>query len=360
MNKFNTGHLFFIICGVTIISMKTYPTIYIALGGRDSWISVLLSGVLLFIFAYSIFSICKRNNNFDMYDIYCSALGRPLGTFFIFIFLLTLFLTLIECTSVEANSMHVNMQFFTPPWFFLFFFIVPAIYTITRGQTAIIIVTIIGIILVTISGINLAILTAKYKHLEYLLPIMSKGFTHDFIISIIKSLAYFSGFSIIIPLLNKFENKNSIWKCIFWTLLFILQMEIVSTIGVISTFGIARLSPIYYPKLIQTQLINYFQFLESGELYVLLQMLGGWYIKYIITFFSLLTLLKQLKIERKFSVFIISLLVGICSYFCSIDTFVMFKLLSVYLDIILVNFLILPLIIFLIYDLKNKSHENNQ
>lgn len=360
MNKFNSRHLFFILSGVTIISMKTYPTIYTTIGGRDSWISVICSGVLLFAFAYIIISICKTNNNFNIHDIYCTALGKSLGTFFLCLFVLSLFFTLVECASIESNSMHVNIIFNAPPWFFIIFFVIPAIYTVSRGENAILIVCIIGIILVTISGINLAILTQKYKHFNYLLPIMNNGITFNFVVSVIKSFSYFANFSIILPILTEFSNKNSLRKSIGWTLLFIIQMEVFSTIGVLTTFGISRLNPIYYPKLVQTQLINYFGFLESGELYVLLQMLGGWYIKYILTFLSLILLLKKLNFKHKFTIVIISILVGISSYFCSLNTFLMFKFLNIYLGIILVNYILIPFIVFIIYHFKNMKVLENK
>ncbi|WP_026883866.1 GerAB/ArcD/ProY family transporter [Clostridium akagii] len=355
MDKFNGGHLFFILSGVTIVSMKTYPTIYTSIGGKDSWISVICSGLLIFAFAYIIITISKNNNNFNIYDIYCTALGKTLGKIFLWLFALTLVLTLIECSSVEANSMHINVLIETPPWFFIVFFIFPALYTVTRGKNAVIIVTIIGICFVIFSGTNLAILTQNYKHFEYILPIMSNGITLKFVGCIIKSLAYFANFAIILPMLTEIANKKTMRKNICWSLIFIIQMEVVATLGVITTFGAARLNNIYYPKLIQTQLINYFGFLESGELYVLLQMIGGWYIKYILTFLALSFLLEKLGVKSKLNIFIITIIVGISAYLCSFNTFILFQLLNIFLDVILLNFVIIPIIVFIIYNAKNKK-----
>jgi spore germination protein (amino acid permease) len=359
MNKFNGSHLFFILTGITIISMKTYPTIYTTIGGRDSWISVICSGLILFAFAYIIITISKKNNNFNIREIYCTALGKTLGTIFLCFFMFSMFLTLVECSSVEANSMHTNMLHDTPPWFFIAFLIIPAIYTIVKGRNSVIIVTIVAIALIIIAGISLAILTQQYKHIQYLFPIMGNGITMHFAGSIVKSLAYLSSFSIILPMLTEFNNKNSLRKYIGWTLVFIIQLAIVSTIGVLTTFGPARLNPIYYPKTIQAQLINYFEFLEGGELYVLLQLLGGWYIKYILTFLSIDMLLEKFNIKNKLIIFIITALVGISAYFCSSNTILLFKLLNIYLNIILVNYFIIPLIVFIIYHFRNKKALEN-
>ena len=100
-----------------------------------------------------------------MDEIYRKALGKTIGDIFLILFIITLIVTLIESSSVEANALHVNMLSDTPAWFFLLFIIIPAIYITNKGTRAIIIVTIIGICLIMVAGINLAILTAKYKKL---------------------------------------------------------------------------------------------------------------------------------------------------------------------------------------------------
>lgn len=359
MDKFNNNHIFFILSGLVIVSMKTYPTLITTLGGRDSWICVLCAGLIIFAYAYIMLNICKKNNNYNMCNIYRSTLGKKIGTIFIFLFLLTLIFTLIECSSIEANSMHINMLPETPPWFFLLFFIVPAIYTVMKGKNSILIVTIVLITVIIVSGISLAILTQGYKHIEYIMPIMEKGVDIKFIFAIIKSLCYWGSFSIILPMLTEFKDKKSLWKYTGWTLIFIIQMEVVAMTGIITTFGIGRLNPIFFPKLVQTQLVNYFNFLESGELYVILQMLGGWYVKYILTLLSIALILKNLNIKNKYYIYILTIIIGIVSYFISDSTILMFKILNLYLYITLANFIIIPFIVFMIYHFKQKNKAEN-
>ncbi|MDF2504493.1 endospore germination permease [Clostridium sp.] len=356
MDKFNGTHLIFILCGIAIVSMKTYPTVYTQLGGRDSWIAVICSGVILFLFAYMIIGISKKNNKYNMCDIYHIAVGKILGNILIGCFILTLFFTLIECTSIEANSMHVNMLSNTPPWFFTIFFAIPALYTFSKGKNSIVIVTVIGITLVTISGTNLAILTSKYKNYNFLLPIMEHGITKNFIISIIKSLALFSFFSVILPFLTELKDKRTVKKYITIALIFIVQMEVISTVGIIATFGTSRANTIYYPKLIQTQLVNYWGFLESGELYVLLQVIAGWYIKYVLTLFSMKLILKKLNIKNKVYTYLVTVLVIIAAIFFSRDSILLFKAVNIFLYISLANFIIIPTIVYIIFNFRNKKN----
>lgn len=356
MDKFNGSHLLFIIWGTTAVSLKTYPSIYTALGGRDSWIAITCSSILIFLFACIIINISQKNNNFNMYNIYCTAVGKALANIFIFFFILTLILTLIECSSVEANAMHINMLPNTPVWFFVLCLAVPAVYTILKGKTSIIIVTIIAITLIIASGILVGILTQKYRTFSLLFPIMNNGINKDFILCIVKSLGIYGCFSIIIPFFTEISNKKIIRKYSLCALLFVMQMQIFSAVSLFTTFGPRRINSIYYPKLIQTQLIDYFGFIESGELYVLLQIIGGWYVKYILTFLSLILLLRKMKIKNNYIIYILSILVIIISALCSSDTFRLFKLLDYYSYFCLINFILIPLAVYIIFNLKNKKN----
>ena len=132
MDKLNTKHLMFIIWGTSIVAMKTYPNVFIANGGRDSWISVIIASIILFLYFIYIIFVCKKTNCYNMDEIYRKALGKTIGDIFLILFIITLIVSLIESSSVEANALHVNMLSDTPPWFFLLFILIPAIYIAKR------------------------------------------------------------------------------------------------------------------------------------------------------------------------------------------------------------------------------------
>jgi len=353
MDKLNTKHLIFIIWGTSIVAMKTYPNVFIVNGGRDSWISVIVASIiLLFYFVYLLF-VCKKNNCYDMDKIYHKALGKTLGDIFLILFIITLILTLIESSSVEANALHLNMLSDTPPWFFLLFILIPAVYITKKGTRAIIIVTIIGICFIMFAGINLAILTAKYKKYKNLLPIMADGVTLSFILSIIKALGCYGSIAICIPFLSRVYNKSKITKHCIIAILIVIQMEIFANIGVLTTFGVERVLNLNYPKLTQTQLVSYFGFIEGGEFYVMLQMVGGWFIKYVLTLNATLILLKNLSLYNKYTIYIITLFVFIISYFLSAKVLVLYKFLNIYVYLSVVGFILIPTIIFSVFYINN-------
>lgn len=359
MDKFTSRHLAFLMMGATIVSLKTYPTIFTQVGGRETWVASIIATFLFLAYYLFILHASRKFKCQNFYNLYCEAVGKPLGTLFIILFAVNLFMTLIESSSVEANSMHTNMLLETPTWFFLLFFVVPAAYTVSRDKVSIVTVTMIGIILICIAGINLAILTAKYKRIDLLFPIFQNGITQGFIISIIKFFGLYACISITLPYLMDIQDNKKLLKHSFIGMLIIAQMEVVAIIGVISSFEIEYLNTMAYPKLLQTQLVQYLRFLESGELYVMLQILGGWYLKYVISFYALLRTLHLLKIKSKSMVLIISGIVLIVSYFISDNLFVLFRYLNIYTFVSLFNFGIIPTVMTIIFYMK-KSFKAKQ
>ncbi|MBU3213683.1 endospore germination permease [Clostridium estertheticum] len=354
MDKLNTKHLMFIIWATSIVAMKTYPNIFIVNGGRDSWISVIIASIILFFYFIFLISVCKKTKCYNMDEIYHKALGKTTGNIFLILFIITLIVTLIESSSVEANALHVNMLADTPAWFFLLFIAIPAIYITKKGTRAIIIITIIAISLIMMAGINLAILTAKYKKLKYLLPVMANGITTSFILSVIKALGCYGSIAISIPFLTRVTNKSKIIKHCVIALLIVIQMEIFANIGLLSTFDVTRTLTLNYPKLIQTQLVSYFDFLEVGEFFVMLQMVGGWFIKYVLALNAILILLKNLSFFNKYMIYIITLFVFIISYFISAKVLLLYKFLNLYVYFSVISFILIPTIIFSIFYFKTK------
>lgn len=362
MDKLNARHFIFIILGTSIVALKTYPHIIIKYGGRDSWIAVSIASLLILLFTIYVLWICKKTNTYNLFQIYSSALGQRLGTIFLFLFIFTLFLTLIESSSIEANAMHQNMLLESPPWYILLFFIVVAIYSVSKGLRPIIIVSILGIMFIMFAGVNLGIMTIKYKKSKYLFPILENGLDLNFWIATLKSLGSYAGTAIPLSFLVNINDKekSKLIKNSIIALIIVIQMEIVSMTGIITTFGPNRALNIWYPKLIQTQLVSYFGFLESGEFFVMLQMVGGWFVKYILTFYGLINLLKEFNLINKYSIYIISVLTFLFSFLISKNSFTLLKFLIYYNYISLVNFIIIPFIVYTIflikYNIKNPKN----
>lgn len=361
MDKFNTKHLMFVIWGVAIVSLKTYPNIIIKHGGRDSWIATAVASIFILLFLIYIMKIFVKTNSYNMYEIYISSLGRNFGHVFYFLFMFTLFLTLIECMAVESNSMHQNMLLETPVWYIAVFFVLGAMYCVKKGLRSLIIITILGMVGVMAAGINLGILTAKYKENKFLYPILENGFNLDLIIATIKSLGFYASVAIIFPFINEVFDKKNLVRFSIAGMIIVIQMEVYALMGIITTFGYKRALTIYYPKLIQTQLVSHFDFLESGELFVMLQIVGGWFVKYCLTFYALLKLIEVISdIPKKKLIPIISIVVFILAYFSGRNGFILLRLLVIYNYISLVNFFIIPVIIFTVFLMRHSKNKSKK
>ncbi|MGL5352415.1 MAG: GerAB/ArcD/ProY family transporter, partial [Clostridium sp.] len=106
MNKLSGKHFIFFIIGVAFISLKTYPSIFISLGGRDTWLCALIASIILVIYVWYITTFCSVTNTYNINHIFTSALGKILGYIFLIIFSLGLLLAALESAAVEANAIH--------------------------------------------------------------------------------------------------------------------------------------------------------------------------------------------------------------------------------------------------------------
>lgn len=355
MDKFNSRHFGFLFLATAIVPLKTYPKVFTNNGGRDSWISVIISSIIILMYLVAIIQICKKKNSYDFVRIYRAAVGERLGNLLLWLFCLTLFLTLVESAAIEASSMHTNMLQETPIWFFLLLFVFPAAYTVGRDLVAILTVTLIGITLIIFAGINLAILTVEYKETRLLFPIFENGITNGFILSILQTLGLYGSITIILPYLSLIKNKAKLLRDSVIGLLFVIQMQIVAITGVLMSFDLERVNSMPYPKLLQTQLVSHFRFMEAGEIYVMLQIVGGWYIRYVVAFYALIKVLSALNLRHKYHILIITSLVGISAYFAGTNLFRLFMLLDIYTYICFINFFVIPAIVFIVYSMKSQG-----
>lgn len=343
----------YFIWATTIISLKTYPTVFIQNGKRDTWVGMIIASAIYVFFTLYLVYIMKKSKTYSLLEIYEKALGKYLGSFLFFMLLFSFFCILIESASIEANSMHTNMLIKTPPWYLLLFFVIPAIYTVRQNIYTILMLTIIGILFIMAAGINLGIQTLLYKTPSWIFPIFENGITKGFILSTIQMIGLYSHIMIPIYLFQYVSNKKSSAKSILFALFIVVQMEVVSSTGLFMTFSMPRLLEMYYPKLIQTQLPSYFDFIEFGELLVMIQMIGGWYLKYTITFFVLLDILKkEYKKQHPALIYIITALVLFISYWLSRDIFTLFKFLDFFTYFSFVQFFVFPLLVFTLFHIR--------
>lgn len=355
MDKLTAKHFIYLILGTAVVSLKSYPTTFMRDSQRDSWIAVLISSALILLVMLYVIGIWRRHNHPGFVQVYQTALGKVGGTVMLSLFILGLFVTIVECASVEADAMHQNILLKTPPWYLMLFFIIPCIYLLRKNTMTILIMAIVALTIISLSGFTLMCLTFINKHPSMLLPMFERGLTHGFVEAIVKSFGLYGCVMIALPYLSMIDDqKNKISKTAFWGMIILIQMQILSVAGLTMTFG-PSLYSMNYPKLQETQLVGFMQFLEFGELYVLLQTIGGWLIKYMLTFYAILLIMRELNVPKKFEDIVIfggSAAVLVLSYFATRNSFRFLEILNLYSFFCLVIFIVIPVIVFAIFSAR--------
>ncbi|HWR44287.1 endospore germination permease [Sporomusa sp.] len=350
---FNSKHLMFIIAGLTIVSVKTYPAVFTRLAGRDTWLAVAVAMLLILVYISYLIWVCRKKNCYSMAHIYRYTLGPVLGNAMLSLFMLSVLLHLLESAAVESSAMHEQFLLNIPPTAFMAVLMTVGLYIATLGYQAVITTTIIHIAGIATSGMGLFILVAKYKNYDYIFPIMADGVTGDFAQAVLKLTGVYGSIAIILPFLSRVSDKANILKYTVLGTLFVAQNQVVSMIGTIATFSLPWLNAMFYPKLLQTQLVSHFDFMEAGELFVMYQIVGGWLMKYILCFFAAIILVRLLGKPKEYFFWVLSGIIFFAAKYLANNIFMMFDALDYFAYISIVNLIVIPVIIYTIFLFKD-------
>lgn len=353
MNKLSTKHLIFFFIACIPQSVRTYTSLFVSMGGKDTMICSLISAGLIIAYIYFIISTCKKYNCYNICDIYQLALGNTLGNIAIYLFCISLFIMSVESMAIESNAIHSTIFLQTPMWYCLFFFLIPAIYVIKKDFHTILGITLLITSFSLLLEIIFIFLSSRYMDVSNLFPIWPINFDSNFLKCILLILGSFSEVIIILPYLTLLNSdtkikKNSIVGTSLGTILAILAI-----ISCISAFGISRGSNIFYPNIFLGERIQYGNFFEAGEALSLFILVLGSILKYILCIYGIFIILKdKLKLNYP-NITIMTLLTFIFAYFIANNTYSLFSYLAIMLYSFCILGLFIPLFIFIVYRAKN-------
>ncbi|MGL4773993.1 MAG: GerAB/ArcD/ProY family transporter [Clostridium sp.] len=343
MDKLSSKHFFFLILGVTTISITSYSSIFIKLGGRDSWLYALLGCIIITILYMLMLKNAVRFTDKSVNDLFEFSLGSIIGKLALLIFSMGAFITSVESVSSNAMNIHTNLFIESPVWFTLLILLLPCIYILTRRFNTFLILTLISVTFTTIGNILLAIVIQKYCDYTNLLPIMKNSFSLDTIILILGNLGCVT---LTLPFLINLKPKDGIYKHSLIALVISSLIIVASFLSVIGTFGPFRASNIYFPEFIASQRAQIAGFMEFGELFYIYKSITGWLLKYILSYFCIYTIFKH-RIKNRFTfAYIYTALVFIASFLITKNGLFFFYLLS-YLNY--VNIIPLICVPFIVY-----------
>lgn len=359
MNKISSKHFILFIVGTALISIKTYPSVFISIGGRDTWLSALIACVIFVAFLMYIISICKSTENFDINHIFNDSLPKSLSFVFMLIFALALFINAIESAAVEANVLHSTLFLETPIWYVLIFFILPSLFVFNKRLRTVLILVLVSVFVLIVNGLIFFVLSQSYKDINNLLPVLGNGFSLNIIVSALLILGGLSSFLIAIPFLKYINEFNHIKKHTFYSGIIVSTFIVISIVGIITAFSPLRASNIFYPEFVLGQRIEFGGFIEFGDLFFIIQTVIGFFIKYILSTYSILLIYEKHIKHKELFIGIYTFLIFVFSNFLGMNNYILYEYLK-YIQIInLFGFILIPFIVFSIYYFKFKSKNNN-
>lgn len=355
MGKLTARHFIFFIVAAISTSLVNYTSLFIKLGGRDSWIFTIISGVIFFFVASYIFNVISKINYYDFKETCYIVLGKTFGNIYIILFSLTLILVCVESASVSSSSINVNIFSDTPLWYCLLFFIVTVFLVGKNRFNSILIICMVSISIVILINLMLALFNIQYINYTLLLPVFKDRRVSEYALCAMTQLASLSSLAIVLPILPRIDDKKNLKKTSITTILLTaIACSLFVTI-LITTLGSLRSSNIFYPQFVQAQRIYFGGFVENGNIFVMISSILSWVVKYIITIFSLYTIWKdRIKNKRNF-IAVISLIVYGISYFAAKNVYTLFVLLKYYQYLLLAVFFACPIIIYILANLKSKK-----
>lgn len=355
MNTLSSKHLIFLLSLVGISSLNTYSSVYIRLGGRDSWLAMITASIIFLFIAVFILYIMKKKNCYSIKEIFQKVYGNTLGNILIFLLASMLLLTAIESVGVEVTTLKTNIFDDTPIWYLIAFFVIPALYPLLKGYVSIFLASILTVIFVYLSEIITGTLSLQYKHFDYLVPVLSNGITRELLLCTLQILGLYGALFMILPYITHIISKKTLKRDFIIGISIAIAVSLFSCVSMLATFGPYRGGNIFFPKLLETQRISFGGFIEFGELFAILQVVSGWFIKYILAMYSIILIYKNLFERNKILYYLLSIIVFIGAYLSSQNNIIFFKLLNYYSYISVGGYILLPLITFVLFSLKREK-----
>lgn len=353
MEQLTTKHFVFLIAAVTLVSILMYPSIFIELGGRDTWILTIVASIIILIYASIIFKVSYKTKNYDFKYICYEVLGKVFGKIYLLFFSFILIFTTVESASITISSINSNLFLETPIWYGLLFFIISGYFLAKKDLNSLISVTTIAMTLAIIGLILIFLLSNQYKTFTNIFPIFQKGFNNELLLSTLGQIGTLSSFVILLPIIKHIDDKANLNKVSLKALILLFLMVIWGVLGVIISFGPMRGSNMFYPAYIQCQMINYGGFIENGQLLLMLFFILSYMCKYILAIYSL-CLLWNIK-SKKIFIACLSIVIYILSTLATKNIFRTFTLLKYYQYLLFVTLFCIPFLIYIIYNIKHKN-----
>lgn len=301
--------------------------------GRDSWLSVLLAGLLYIIFILSLFFIHKRTRNKNILQWIRNFVSPWPAR--ILVVLIIFYLLCINFISMKDTMTWINLSFLpdVPLIVITVTFIFICCANAFFGLRSIAIVS--GILLPFVVLLGFFVMSVNFRHKDhaYLLPLLENG-----IEPALNGILYVAVGLVEIFLLLFIQHYIS--STIRFIPLLLLGLSMIGLtigplIGAIAEFGPFHAKIIRYPAYEEWRLVTIGGYIEHVDFFSIYQWFSGAYIRVSLTLFLILDLLGIKKSKNKIYYFgiLIVLITGLVVY--PLSDIIFYSLLHKYLPYLL-------------------------
>ncbi len=284
---------------MTMIGLKNHVTILppiLSHGGRDGWMSVIFSAILLFPWLFLLIYIHHQSKQKNIREWLLETVGPRFGK--VFVYFISGFLILLSAFSLREALQWMRTTFLptTSVLVLLIIFTVLCILLASSNIQTIAILNILVLFGVLVLGFFIAFVNIPVKDHYLLLPLLENG-----IEPVVKASIYpAAGYVEIILLLfiqQHFKEKMK-WYHLGILLFLLMGLTMGPLIGAISEFGPKEAAKQMYPAYEEWGLARIGQFIEHIDFFSIYQWLTGAFIRVGLILFIVVELL-DIKQQKK-------------------------------------------------------------
>lgn len=298
---------------MTFIGLKNHVTIIPSLlnsAGRDSWMSVIFSTILIIPWLLlPLFTLKKIKD--ESVRSYLIRKYPKFGNALIYFICFYLLLMAVMTTHETLQWVSINFLLQTPPLLIFFFFTGVCFLLATSSILTITIVNVVVLLVVVILGFFIAFVNIQVKDYSLLLPFFEHGFTPIFT-SMLYPASGFVELYLLLFIQHHFKSKLT-YKHFLIMLFILLGLTLGPLIGAIAEFGPIEAAKQRYPAYEEWRIATIGSFINHIDFFSIYQWLTGAFIRVGFILFILIELLGITGQKKKIWEYIIPIFI-----FCSL------------------------------------------
>lgn len=281
---------------MTVIGLKNHVTIIPPLlngAGRDSWITVIVTAILIFPWIFLLMYIHKKTKQESLIDWLDVKIGKVPTS--IIRYVTAFFLLMIAAFTLAETLQWITGTFLpeSPMILMLAIYIALCIFLASTSLQTIVIVNALVLFWVVVLGFFVAITNIQVKDYELLLPMMEHGIS-PVLSSIVFPASGFAELLLFLFLQHKVKTQMK-WYHFAIMLFLLLGLTLGPLIGAITEFGPDEAAKQRYPAYEEWGLVSIGRFIEHMDFLSIYQWLTGAFVRVGFILYVVADLLKMTK-----------------------------------------------------------------